>query len=157
MKTPRFYLDSTVWNFTLAEHVPEYREATEEFFDHVRAFGWEVFTSEVVLAELREAEEPKRGKLLKLINQWKPVEVPVDEESLALSEAYVAAGVLSDRHTEDCLHVACATVSECDYLLSWNFRHLANARRASRFVAANLLHGYTKEIRICTPLEVYEV
>jgi hypothetical protein len=157
MRAPRFYLGSTIWNFALAEGVPEYRDATDELFEHVRAFGWETFTSEVVLAELREAEEPKRSRLLGLIGHWNPVEVPVDEEVLTISEAYMTAGVLSDRHREDCLHVACATIAECDYLLSWNFRHLANARRASRFVAVNMLHGYTKVIRICTPLEVYEV
>lgn len=157
MKAPRFYLDSSIWSFTRAEDAPEYRLATEEYFTHAEALGWEILTSEMVLVELREAPEPKRGELLAMINRVRPIEIPIIEEVLVLSERYMAAGVLSSRHREDCLHVACATVAECDFLISWNFRHLANARRSTRFVAVNSPHGYTKQMRICTPLEVYEV
>jgi hypothetical protein len=39
----------------------------------------------------------------------------------------------------------------------WNFRHLANVRRAARFLAVNGLHGYTERLAICNPLEVYEI
>lgn len=157
MRLPRFYLDSTIWNFALAEDVPDYRDATEEFFAHVSVFGWEVLISRIVMAELRDAGEPRRSQLLEIIERCNPVEVPVDDEVLVLGNAYIASGVLSELHKEDCLHVACATVAECDYLLSWNFRHLANERRASLFLAANVLHGYNKVMKICTPLEVYEV
>ena len=153
----RFYLDSSIWSFVLADDVPEFRSATEDFFHHVAIFGWQIYTSEVVFTEVRNAHEPRRGLLLDLIRQFQPIEIPLGEEVLLLSKAYVSSGVLSEGHREDCLHVACATVAGCDYLLSWNFRHLANERRASCFVAVNVLHGYNKPIRICTPLEVYEL
>ncbi len=155
--TNKFYLDSTVWNFKLAEDVPEYRTATEDFFDHAIIFGWELFTSEVVITEIKNAREPIRGFLLNLIQQYRPIEIPLSRKILSLSRAYISSGVLKEGHNEDCMHVACATIDECDYLLSWNFRHLANTRRATCFLAVNNLHGYNKLIRICTPLEVYEI
>lgn len=83
--------------------------------------------------------------------------VPLTEEVFSLSREYIRAGVLPDRHRNDCLHVAFATIAECDFLLSWNFHHLANLRRAARFVAVNTLLGYTKELMICNPLEVFEL
>lgn len=157
MKPPRFYLDSSIWNFAVADDVSDYREATEEFFDHVRTFGWETMISEMVFQEVGEAPIKKRNRLVRLIQEYRPTEIPLDEETLFLAKAYLEAGVLTAQHEDDCIHVACATCGECDYLLSWNFRHLANTRRAARFLAVNILHGYNKEIKICSPLEVYEI
>lgn len=157
MKPPRFYLDSSIWSFALADDVPDYREATEEFFDHVRTFAWEIVISEAVFREVGEAPFEKRIQLVDLIGKHSPSEIRLDEEALSLAKAYLDAGVLTELHEDDCIHVACATRGECDYLLSWNFRHLANTRKAARFVAVNVLHGYNKEIKICSPLEVYEI
>ncbi len=157
MRPPRFYLDSSIWSFAVADDVPDYREATEEFLDHVRTFGWEIMISEVVFREIGEAPDERRNQLVELIREHAPSEIPLDEEAIALANAYLNAGVLTGRHEDDCIHVACATLGECDYLLSWNFRHLANTRRAARFVAVNIRYGYNKEIKICSPLEVYEL
>ena len=157
MKPPRFYLDSSIWNLAVADDVPDYREATEEFFDHVRTFGWEVLISQVVFNEIEQTSEPKRDRMKKSIETVSPKRTPTTEAALFLAREYIDAGVLTERHRNDCLHVALATVAECDFLLSWNFRHLANIRRAARFLAVNTLHGYTQELRICNPLEVYEI
>lgn len=86
-----------------------------------------------------------------------PTFAPLDRDASVLAEAYIDAGVLSPRHRNDCLHVAIATLSHCDFLISWNFRHLANVRRSTAFIAVNQLHGYNKELKIYNPLEVYEV
>jgi hypothetical protein len=41
-------------------------------------------------------------------------------------------------------------VAHIPYLVSWNFKHLANVRRESGFNAVNLLQGYPP-IRIVAP------
>ena len=48
------------------------------------------------------------------------------------------------------MHIAAAAVAECEFLLTWNFRHIANVRirREVEKILAN--HGYTKTT-ICTP------
>jgi hypothetical protein len=50
-------------------------------------------------------------------------------------------------------HVAVCTVSQIDFLVSWNFRHLVNVAREKSFSSVNLLQGY-QPIRIVSPLEL---
>lgn len=38
--------------------------------------------------------------------------------------------------------------------MSWNFRHIANLRRAEKFNAVAVLQGYHHEMRIVSPGEV---
>ncbi len=41
-----------------------------------------------------------------------------------LANAYVRAGVVPTRYLDDALHIAAATCSDADVLVSWNFKHL---------------------------------
>jgi hypothetical protein len=43
---------------------------------------------------------------------------------------------------DDARHVALCSVARIDFLVSWNFKHLANARREAGFNAVNILQGY---------------
>ena len=63
---------------------------------------------------------------------------------------YVIDGVLSDNHIEDLTHVAYAVVSRCDYVITWNMRHLANERTVSRINNVNAIENDWK-IYIATP------
>ena len=53
----------------------------------------------------------------------------------------------------DALHVALATTTECDLIVSWNFKHIVNYRLIPRYNAVNVLMGYG-QLAICTPTEV---
>ena len=53
-------------------------------------------------------------------------------------------------YDDDARHVAICTVARIEYLVSWNFKHLANDRREAGFNAVNLLQGYSP-IRIVAP------
>lgn len=51
---------------------------------------------------------------------------------------------------DDARHVAECSIARLDYLVSWNFKHLANVRRESGFNAVNILQGYPP-VRIVPP------
>lgn len=51
---------------------------------------------------------------------------------------------------DDARHVTVCKVARIEYLVSWNFKHLANVRRESGFSAVNLLQGYPP-LRIVAP------
>jgi hypothetical protein len=48
-----------------------------------------------------------------------------------------------------------ATVSACDIILSWNFRHIVNLRAMTAVDAVNIKEGY-KPIRILSPAMILE-
>lgn len=56
----------------------------------------------------------------------------------------------------DALHVAFAVIHKIDYLVSWNYKHLANVKQEHKITAANLLHNIVHPIRIITPLELID-
>lgn len=66
---------------------------------------------------------------------------------------YVAAGVVREKSLGDALHVAIATVSGCDLIVSWNFRHIVHFEKISKYNAVNVLNGYG-QIGIYSPSEV---
>jgi hypothetical protein len=57
---------------------------------------------------------------------------------------------------EDALHVAVAVVNGIEYLLTWNYKHLAGAGMRGKIEATCRELGYEAVI-ICTPEELVEV
>lgn len=76
--------------------------------------------------------------------------LPLSQEADELGTAYLAQKVVPPDYEDDAYHVAVCTVARLDFLVSWNFKHLANARRESGFNAVNLLQGYPP-VRIVAP------
>lgn len=76
--------------------------------------------------------------------------VPVAEE---LAAVIADAGVLPANAFEDVLHLAVATVHGMDFLVTWNCRHLANARLLVRLGEVIQSEGFVPPV-ICTPEEL---
>jgi hypothetical protein len=55
----------------------------------------------------------------------------------------------------DALHVALATVSGCQMIFSWNFRHIVHYDKIALYNAINVREGFAP-ISIHTPQEVME-
>ena len=154
MRKLKLYLDTSVWNFFFADDAPEKRDVTKEFFDLVRQGQYEVFISAVVVKEINDAPGPKRAQLGELIKTFPVVELEITEEADELAKSYMGKGIVSEKKEDDALHVAIATVAEMDALVTWNFQHLANLRKAELFHSASLEMGYFKKLEIVTPMEV---
>ena len=71
-------------------------------------------------------------------------------EADALASAYLTHKVVPAGYEDDAYHVAVCTVARIDFLVSWNFKHLTNARREAGFNAVNLLQGYPT-VRMVAP------
>ena len=76
--------------------------------------------------------------------------LPMTTEALELTGHYMAQKVVPVDYTDDARHVAVCSVARLDYLVSWNFKPLANVRREAGFNAVNVLHGYPP-VRIVAP------
>ena len=148
MRIPSLYLDTSVLGGYFDE---EFREATRELWRQRNAGKYRFVTSLVVGRELLGAPENVR----ELYEETFPAasRLQLDGEAQELAGDYLAAGVVTMRYRDDANHVAICTVARLDYLVSWNFRHLANVERANGFNSVNVLRGYAL-VRIVNPLEL---
>ncbi len=88
--------------------------------------------------------------ILTLLNWKAPEQIDV------LAERYITNGVIPEKKKFDALHIACAVIHYIDYLVSWNYKHLANINRERKVISVNLANNYLKNIRIITPLELID-
>lgn len=149
MKIPTLYLDTSVIGGGFDD---EWKDATLELFRQTEAGLYRMETSVVTERELQNAPLRVQEQYAALFPGSKPVHLLTDEAE-SLAQAYVAAGVVTAKYTEDARHVAIATVQGIAVIVSWNFHHLANLRREVGFNAVNLLQGYP-QVRILSPLEL---
>ncbi|MCK4342192.1 MAG: type II toxin-antitoxin system VapC family toxin [Phycisphaerae bacterium] len=96
---------------------------------------YELYTSEAVLAELRQGSFPRQDAAVRLL-EGVPV-LPVDEEIGGVARAYVEHLVMPRGHMGDSFHLAFACIHAMDYLLTWNCRHLANPRKVAHIAEIN--------------------
>jgi hypothetical protein len=67
-----------------------------------------------------------------------------------LAAALIAGGAVPAIAQTDALHIAVATVHGMDFLLTWNFRHIANAVTEPLIREVCFRHGWRCP-EICTP------
>lgn len=105
-------------------------------------------TSQLVFQEIAGAPERVRELMRATFTLDDVLERTAEVEELA--QAYLAQKVVPADYDDDARHVAVCVVARIGYLVSWNFKHLANVRRESAFNAVNLLQGYPS-LRIVAP------
>jgi predicted nucleic acid-binding protein len=96
--------------------------------------------SPLVSSELQRISEPHRTSYLKLIENLEQVDLT--EEAAILAEGYISRGIFHRKYIADALHVAIASFHKIDYLVTWNFGHLANVRRQARIKLFNTAAGF---------------
>lgn len=155
----KIYLDTSVINFLFADDAPEKQSATIDFFEnYVRKNVYQVFISQVVVDEINKTQN--KTKLLQLFSVLKDFNLPLCNIShrfnliASLAERYILNNIVPRNKPEDALHIAIATYEEMDILLSWNFRHLANINVESKVLSINIAEGFSKPLKMTTPLEV---
>ena len=70
-----------------------------------------------------------------------------------LADALMAANAIPRSEPRDALHIAIAAVNGVQYLVTWNFKHIANATLRERINDACRDNGHEPPI-ICTPEEL---
>jgi len=98
---------------------------------------------------------PKNIKDLLIILNLKPEIVSISPEAIALAQEYIKENVVGQSSMDDCLHIALATITKIDILLSWNFKHIVNIKRIRGYNAINILNGYPI-IEIRSPKDIID-
>ena len=149
-KIKRIYVDSSVASAMFDSN--DHPEKTRAFWQAVIDGEVIVIASDVLQDELDDAPEHVRDFFDNLPKSQIERIVSTDESD-SLAGRYVAEGIVSDNHLNDCKHVALATLAKADVLVSWNFKQIVKLNKIRQYNAINMLLGYdTIEIR--TPNEV---
>ena len=135
----RIYLDTSVIGGYLDK---EFQEWSRKLFEEFKIGKKIAVISDITLDELENARQEVRD-LLKLIPEKAKEYVLNDEEAELLASAYLKEGAITKKFHEDALHIAIATISKVDVLVSWNFKHIVNLDRIKKYNGVNLKHGYT--------------
>lgn len=133
------YLETSVVGAYLDNGEPFRRDLTIRWWEHELS-EYQPFVSPLVRRELERVPEPHRTGYLKLIEPLKNLELV--EEALMLAEGYISRGIFHRKYLADALHVALASVHKIDYLVTWNFGHLANVRKQARIRVFNVSAGF---------------
>jgi predicted nucleic acid-binding protein len=149
MRKIRVYVDTSVFGGVGDE---EFAIASRRFFERIHDGEFIILISQVTVDELRGAPE-RVQKVFDDLPDDSVVFVPTDPEATALAQSYIDANILGKSSLDDAIHVATATVSGADMILSWNFRHIVNYDRIHKYNGVNALMGYSP-IEIHSPLEI---
>lgn len=145
----RVYIDTSVIGGCLDEgFAPE----SKRIFELALAGRLILLMSEVVIAELDPApDEVKR--ILEGLSPEYVQRIEMTDDIIALRDAYIRAGVIGPRWTDDATHVAAATAARADAIVSWNFKHIVRLDRIKAYNQVNLAQGYGI-LTIVSPREV---
>jgi predicted nucleic acid-binding protein len=150
MRQLRVYIDTSVLGAVFDE---EFRKITTVFFEQAHSGRFGIVMSAVVEDEISDAPRNIQDFYNSVI-EYAEIITP-SRKAILLQQAYLNAGVISLKWSNDALHVATATVAECDMIVSWNFKHIVHYDKRRKYNAVNLLQGY-RTIEILTPAEVVE-
>jgi predicted nucleic acid-binding protein len=133
------YLETSVIGAYLDNGEPFRRDLTIRWWEHEKD-EYRSVISPLVVRELERVPQPHRTGYLNLVKGVEQVEL-TDEASI-LAEGYIARGIFHRKYIADALHVALASFHKIDYLVTWNFGHLANVRRQARIRLFNTTAGF---------------
>lgn len=116
---------------------------------------YEVYLSTVTLEELKECSEPKKNKLFDYLGLIDYTLIQIDDNIADIAQQIIEMGILTRKSYDDCQHIGAAIVSECDCIISWNFKHIVNIKTIRGVRAITNLKGY-KPIEILNPSVLLE-
>jgi predicted nucleic acid-binding protein len=150
VKKLKVYLDTSVISHLDQRDAPEKMSDTLKFWERAKTGEFDIFISPVDMEELDKCSQEKLACLRNYLSEIKLTLLTKNAESEELAKLYVDSNVLSEKHIDDCRHIAYACVANCDVIVSWNFKHIVNHKTISGVKGVNAVAGY-KEMAIYIP------
>ena len=151
MNKIKIYLDTSVISYLEQTDAPEQMRITREVWKTLKSGKYDIYISNVVLRELSKcSDETKRSVLLSHLKEIKYKLVNVTDEIFAFAEHIVDFGILKKRNFDDCQHIAAAIISNCDFIMSWNFKHIVSIKTIKGIKILTTMEGY-KNVLIYSP------
>jgi len=126
MSKPRIYLDTSVISAHFDLQKPVRQLVTQKWIEN-EAKSYELYASELVVQEVNNNTHPElRDKMARLLVLLSPIVLDINEEVLKLAATYRTR--ILPREVRNTIHIAAASHSRLDAIVSWNFRHIVNLK-----------------------------
>lgn len=123
---------------------------THQWWDEERG-NYQLVTSQYVVDEASAGDPALAAERVQSLDKI-PL-LPLDAQVGVIANEIIARAILPPQATVDALHIAVVAYHQVQYLLTWNCRHIANAKIMPRIHEVLTELGYLIPI-ICTPEEM---
>ena len=154
---PTAYVETSVISYLAARPsrdvvVAAYQEVTRDWW-RIAPSRFHLVASALVVSEARAGDADAARARLAALESLVLLDATFEAETLTAQ--LVDSGAVPPTAAEDAAHIAIATTNGVDYLVTWNFRHIANAAMRSRIEHVCRQAGYAPPV-ICAPNELLE-
>lgn len=148
---PKVYVETSVIGAYFEEREDVVSTAQRHWsrlwWDHISS-QYDVTVSEAVINELADPDFKYSQSALSLVDKVPQVEI--SNEIRDIVTTYITRKLMPQGPLGDALHLALASYYKCDYLLTWNCKHLANPNKFQHIRIVNTALGLYVPI-ITTP------
>jgi hypothetical protein len=151
MGKPAIYVETSVVSYLVARPsrdliVAAHQQLTAEWWRD-QSQNYDLFVSQIVVDEARAGDPEIAAKRMAAIETLPVLEV--NEDVISLAQNLVESYAVPKKAAQDALHISVACVGGVDYLLTWNCKHIANAKMRNAIEQTCRSAGYATPI-ICT-------
>ncbi len=154
MSNPTVYIETTVIGHIAARQqadiVVAARQLSSRRWWDIRD-RYRLVVSQIVVDECTAGDQIAASERIQLINDISVLAVTANAQSLAVD--LMANHGIPASEPRDALHISIAAVNGIQYLVTWNFRHIANAETRSSIERVCRQNGYVPPL-ICSPDEL---
>ena len=139
---PKVYVETSVIGAYFEERTDvvsaSQRHWSRLWWDEIRN-GYDVVVSEAVINELANPNYPYSQDTVALVEGIQHVELVGEAHDIV--NIYIERKLMPRDIFGDALHLALASYHKCDYLLTWNCKHLANPNKFQHIRIVNTALG----------------
>ncbi|MBD3239015.1 MAG: DNA-binding protein [Chitinivibrionales bacterium] len=132
--------------------VAAYQEITRTWWEDELP-KYDVFISQFVLDEVARGNPEAATARMKAVAGFALLELP--DQAMELAERHLAQVSIPRDSRIDAFHISVAVANGMDYIVSWNFHHIANVFVKKQIRRVNDAFGLETPM-ICTPEELTE-
>jgi hypothetical protein len=157
MSKPSVYLETSLVSYLVAQPsrdliVAAHQQLTVDWWQDQRD-TYELFISQVVLDEARAGDPQLAARRVAIIDGITMLQI--SESAIQLANNLIRSHAVPQKAAQDALHIAIACANGMSYLLTWNCKHIANAKMRGAIDTVCRQAGYVPPV-ICTPEELEE-
>lgn len=136
----KIYLDTSIISAYFDMSKPVRQLMTVKWLQN-EAAEFDLYISTLVIAELSaDPDKRRRENMLNLVRDLSVTVLELQPTAVELAASYRRQTIPNEEN--DSLHIALATVSGIDAIVSWNFRHIVNVKTMKAVHEINLAHHY---------------